>query len=291
MFKFEDMKKSLVLIGIFTVSIFLFSCDEEPPPGLDFSTGPENDTTYIVSTIPSAQSKNVLIEDLTGVRCNNCPKAAAEAVRLHEINPRIKVMALYIKSSSFSTPWTGYEDLTTQVAEDIIQDTEAPGGLPKGYVDRVKGTSNNIANQWEDWEGITTPQLAKTTPVNITLERELNTDTSVVKAKVELVYTEDVPSANHALLLVLTESHIKSKQAMPDNSKNLEYLHNHVLRTSLTSSLGKTIEANVEAGRLIFSTYSLTMEDYWDPAHCHLLALVQDRTTKEIIQVQEIDLL
>ena len=50
MLKFETMKKSSLLIGIFAFSVLLFSCDEEPPPGLDFSTGPEADTNYIVST-------------------------------------------------------------------------------------------------------------------------------------------------------------------------------------------------------------------------------------------------
>ena len=284
------MKKSLLLIGIFTFSIFLFSCDEEPPPGLDFSAGPENDTNYLVETIPTAQLKNVLIEDLTGVRCNNCPKAAVEAVRL-SANPRIKVMALYIKSSSFAKPYDGYEDLSTDAAEDIAQDTEFPGGLPNGYVDRVKGTSNNIANTLDAWAAMTVSQLAKTTPVNITLVSEVNADTSALKAKVELVYTEDVVDANHALIIALTESHIKGKQKMPDGSVKLDYIHNHVLRTTLTSSIGKTIDATIEEGRLIFSTYNLEIEDNWSTKDCHIVAIVQDKTTKEIIHVQEIDVL
>jgi len=286
------MKKSLLLIGIFTFSVFLFSCDEEPPPGLDFSTGPEKDTNYLVETIPTAQNKNVLIEDLTGVRCNNCPKAAVEAVRLSTDNPRIKVMALYIKSSSFAKPYPGYEDLSTQAAEDIAQDTELPSGLPNGYVDRVKGTSNNIANSIDAWEAMTISQFAKTTPVNITIVSEVNEDTSALRAKVELVYTEDVVDANHALIIVLTESYIKGKQKMPDGSDKSDYIHNHVLRTALTSSLGKTIDANIiEKGRLIFSVYNLDIEDNWSPKNCYLVAIVQDKTTKEIIHVQEIDVL
>lgn len=291
MLKFETMKKSSLLIGIFAFSVLLFSCDEEPPPGLDFSTGPEADTNYIVSTIPVRQDKNVLVEDLTGVRCNNCPKAAAEAVKLSEANPRIKVMALYIKSSSFAKPYDGYEDLSTQEAEDIAQDTEFPGGLPSGYVDRVKGSSNNISNNFSAWEAITVSQLAKTTPVNITITSEINEDTTALRAKVELVYTEDVLDANHALILALTESHIKGKQKMPDGSEKSDYIHNHVLRTALTSSLGKTIDATIEKGRLVFSIYNLDLEEHWSPKDCHLLAIIQDKTTKEVIHVQEIDIL
>ena len=59
----------------------MFSACEEVPPAIDFSEPvvPSKDSTYTVSTEPPAQHKAVLIEDITGVRCINCPDAALKA--------------------------------------------------------------------------------------------------------------------------------------------------------------------------------------------------------------------
>src|SRR5688572_24500027 len=64
---------------LFLIPLTFLSCEEEPP-FIDFSPPYKTkDTTYINLTIPPAQNKAVLIEDITGVRCVNCPDAAKKA--------------------------------------------------------------------------------------------------------------------------------------------------------------------------------------------------------------------
>ena len=72
--------KQFVWIGL-SMALAFTAC-EEIPPYIDYSVPvvPKKDTTYIASVIPAAQHKAVIIEDITGVRCNNCPSAAQKAM-------------------------------------------------------------------------------------------------------------------------------------------------------------------------------------------------------------------
>ena len=74
------MMKQFICKFSFFIAIVsaLVSCKEEPP-AVDFSVPPV-DTTYVDGGIQAGtQLKNVLIEDFTGVKCINCPKAQAQA--------------------------------------------------------------------------------------------------------------------------------------------------------------------------------------------------------------------
>ena len=56
----------------------LMGCNKEQiPVGLllqdELNT---TDTTYMISNIPSAQTKKIFVEEATGVRCANCPSGA-----------------------------------------------------------------------------------------------------------------------------------------------------------------------------------------------------------------------
>lgn len=284
------MKNSLLVLSLLFLASLFTGCDEVPPPGLDFSEGALKDTTFVTTNVPAPQEKNVLIEDITGVRCNNCPKAAEEAVRLSTAEPRIKVVALYIKSSSFSPPYSGYEDLTTQAAEGIAQDTELPTGLPSGYVDRVEEVgTKKISNNFNVWESIATKQLAKSTPVNIELTSEYDGTTNSINSEVELIYTQNLTDTNHVLIMLLTESKIKGKQKMPLGEENPDYIHNHVLRASMGSELGTKLNVEYEKGRVVQRVFNLELEDHWVLENLHVLAIIQNKDTKEIIHLQEVD--
>ena len=57
--------------------LFLVSCEEEPP-GINYTpTKVAFEETYIdASNVPTPQLREVLVEDISGVRCVNCPDAA-----------------------------------------------------------------------------------------------------------------------------------------------------------------------------------------------------------------------
>src|SRR5687768_5815753 len=106
-------------------------CEEESK-GVRF-TDPEKpllDTTYVISSVPSAQDKNVALFDVTGVRCNNCPEAASLARKIADtLHPgRVVVVALYPKSlPSLTSPWDGFDTMANADGEAL---TSNLGAIP-----------------------------------------------------------------------------------------------------------------------------------------------------------------
>lgn len=64
--------------------------------------------TFYVGSVPAASPKKVLLFDVTGVRCNNCPKAAVLAKSLASSNAgRVEIVALYPKTPEFNLSVVG----------------------------------------------------------------------------------------------------------------------------------------------------------------------------------------
>ena len=100
--------------GLWVTLLFIFGCTEVPP-FIDFSEPIllAKDTTYITTDIPQNVLKNVLIEDISGVKCNNCPKAADIAHDIQGKNDlgRVVVMTLHSnKYGAFTAPYSDSKD-------------------------------------------------------------------------------------------------------------------------------------------------------------------------------------
>jgi len=131
------------LTGFFFLAVLcLFSC-QEVPPFIDFSEPILllKDTTYVTKDIPSNAIKNVLIEDISGVKCNNCPKAAEIAHNIQSKNEkgRVVVMTLHSKNFGiFTDPFADSQDTfntdeATLIIDNLMGDIT---GLPAGAIDR-----------------------------------------------------------------------------------------------------------------------------------------------------------
>ena len=92
------MFKNLTLVCIV---FFAISCKESNPP-IDFGKAGVtllNDTIYTLASgdIPVAENRAILIEDLTGVRCPNCPQAADVAKHIEDTmsSTEVFIVGLY----------------------------------------------------------------------------------------------------------------------------------------------------------------------------------------------------
>ena len=147
------MKKIVFLSAI--VALLLSGC-EETPPQIDFSIPviPLKDSTYI-DPVPAPQHKAVLIEDITGVRCINCPDAALKAkdIIAQKSSDSVVVMAIYPTDvlDNFTHPYDGVPQLSTGIARQIVEALGTPQGLPNGYVDRITPSGAGRAINYAEW--------------------------------------------------------------------------------------------------------------------------------------------
>jgi hypothetical protein len=277
--------------AIFGAAVLLFSCEEENP-GVVFTTPvkPLLDTTYTTTDIPAAQNKNVLLLDVTGVRCNNCPDAAAIARRIADtLNPgRVIVLAAYpfSPSPSLTAPWEGYDTLANVDAEALVGQLGAVPNLPIGCVDQIKPAGSYFLDR-ATWNGNVNNRLALSTPLNIDLKTGWIATDNRGRLEIKVTYTRAV-SAKHLMYIAVVENEIVGKQS----NKNIkpsgieeDYVHNHALRKLYTPATGDTLNAELSAGRVFEKQFYITPKSNWNPDHLECVVWVVDASNKEVLHV------
>lgn len=300
------MRLSNLTRSIFWSALFLglVSCEEEnhgiifdePAPVL-------KDTNYITTSVPASPFKKVLLEDLTGVRCVNCPQAAEKA---HELSLKYKdtlvVMGVYLTAQpQFTAPWQGFERLSTAVAQEIANAVGNPQGLPSGYIDRYKFGGSVAAFNTNLWEGYIKQRMG-VSPVKIDLDFANAADNKRI-IKTKITYTQDV-SQQHKLALYIIENDIISKQStIPGDSiwngvgyqkvtsgYIEDYSHQHVLRTAVTLPLGELLTAPLVAGRVFEKEREFEWPAAWKQNKCYLIAVIINAQDESVVQVEKIKL-
>lgn len=278
------------------IALLATSC-KETGPQIDLTNGKHNvliDTTYIESPVQTAEPKNVLVELFTGVACINCPAAHVTLDNIKAANPgRVIGVAIHgTNQASQDEPQVGSRQvLNNQDAQAIIDFFGEPGVRPVGGVDRVIHTAlvpqGSIYDFASSFNSDASAQLAQATPVNMTLTNTYDASSRSGAVVVELHYTA-AQSDSNKLTLYLTEDSIVTSQLQADNSNDTSYVHNDILRGSLTNILGDRINTNLVAGTVIKKAFSYTISDpLWRPEHMNIVAFVHRYTGSfEVLQTK-----
>lgn len=300
-------------IGICSVAVlFTLAACEEVPPAINYEISKQlNDTTYITDTVLVAQPKNVLLEDVSGVQCVNCPDAAIISKEIMDAHPdRVYSVVMHPRIDalkSFVNPVNkeGYKskyDFRTQDAADILNQCGVPGSLPRGLVDRTlfSGKTERLLGR-EEWAAKCDVQLQQTTPVNIELENTFNEATRNGVIKIKLTYTKAV-SNKHLMSIAIIEDSIIDVQEYQDPQTfevkfDTKYPHMHVLRDMVTFATGDQLtnkeEVTLTAGRVFEKEYAYTLDVSdqikVDPKHAKILVFVHEAVPQlNVVHVKEI---
>lgn len=305
------MKK---IIGIVIIAFIVASCEEVPPP-INYEKSTQlKDTTYVKTPAPAAQQKHVLLEDVSGVKCVNCPDAAIIAKSILDafpgrafttvMHPDIPALANFVSPITKS----GHEsrfDFRTKDASDILQLIGIPGSLPSGFVNRRKfaGQQSRILGRAE-WFAKCQEELNGTTPVNIELENKYDEAKKEGVITVKITFTQAL-SKKYYLSILLTEDSIVDTQEYQDPITfdvlfDNNYVHKHVLRDVITNATGDPLTTNdavtIVAGRTFEKSYTyktdVSEKIKVNPKKAHLLVFVhEDATGIDVIQVDEVSVL
>lgn len=278
---------------LFSGMMGLVGCSEELPPVIMTAEEKPLLDTFYIGSVPSAAVKKVLLFDVTGVRCNNCPKAAVLAKSLASSNSgRVEVVALYPKTPmSLTYPWSGFDTMSTIEADQIATAMGGITSLPLGAVDQVAYNGSKLLNI-SDWGAAVTAQLAKTSPINISIKSVWKSADG--KARVEIkAFANAALTANYKWVVAITESGVKSKQSDQDAPGGVvdDYDHEHALRGVVGSALGSDINtAAVSAGYVREKHFYVVPKAKWNAANCDVVVWVYNADTKEVVQVEKVAL-
>jgi len=227
---------------------------------------------------PPEVKRAVLIEDFTGQRCVNCPRATTEIERLQEEFGDSVVIAVAIHSGPFGKTVKGEPTPLYTTTGDEYFNHWGLDAQPIGLIDRLEGAGF----EYTDWAAGVHYELEHEPPVTILIENDYDDESGMVYIDVESIGVSE-STVNGKLQVWLIEDSITNYQLMPDGSTNEQYMHMHVFRTSVNDIWGDAISLNQGDDKIM--SYSLTLDAEWRPEHCSIVAFIyNDEGVKQVVK-------
>jgi hypothetical protein len=288
------MRRILFLLPIF---ILLWGCEEIEAPYFEeeyLAQLPADERCLIDSeaqpAFPEGEAieKMVLIEEMTGHKCGNCPRATEVAYDLYrnQFDGQVVLVGIHAGPLATFSPndpkyFTNY---TTEAGDEFYQELNSVNAVPFGLIDRVQGGSD--ASQWADY---VQARLDIAPTAGIRLFNCHDSGDSSFSTVVNLKYLTE--ASNQRLSLLLVEDQIVSYQkdySAPNGSPDIpDYTHHYILRGAINGTWGQPVSPEpIENGDLFTQSYSFELDlAAWNPANCYVIAFVYDESTDEVGQV------
>lgn len=207
----------------------------------------------------TAENKNVVLEEFTGIYCTFCPDGHMRAQTLKDANPD-DVVLINIHVGGFAAPTGSDPDFRTPFGT-AIGNQSGLTGYPSGTINRHVFTGGATALGRGDWATYAPVILGEASYANIALESSIDIATRELTVDVEIYYTGNAPATNK-LNVALLQSGIEGPQTgMAANPSqvlpNGNYQHNHMLRHLLTGQWGE--EITTSTGTVIQRQYVYTI--------------------------------
>lgn len=293
------MKRTLlflsILLGLFALSIV--SCDVIEDPIKDNGnnadcTKTRTDTINPQTTFPDTVYRNVLVEDFTGHRCKNCPKATKAIKDMKDVmGDDLVVLAIHSGASTFTAPNPpDYPtDFTTTEGDEIASWFGGVPAQPIGMVNRDDYSQGSISHFkiYSQWNSIATPYLSEAAIAEL-WSMSYVSGTCVI-AHAQTTFLEDV-TGDYSIAVYLTEDGIVAPQLLPDDTRDADYVHNNVFRDAFTFALGESLVTG-GANRMtnVHRSYQLEINPDWNPNNLKVVTVLFDTDSREVLQVTECD--
>lgn len=262
--------------SIIIIILLFFSCKEKPVEVPDF--------------VPPESDRVVLIEELTGVKCVNCPQGAEKIQELLQLFEG-QLVAMAIHGDILSDPYEESKyDFRYPDAYDLEQYLKPFWGKPAAAINRV-GTEEEQAFLGPDsWVSYINDELVKAHQLDIDLETIYNEASRELSIKVGVIALDELEGTFN-INVGITESHIIDLQLGPDGLIT-NYEHNHVLKEMITDVKGDLLTSKMTKNQIINKSYSFTLpedENLWVAENCHVVAFVSriEGDTKHVLQAAE----
>lgn len=294
------MKK--IIYSLFLLSI-ISSCEVIEGPYMTGNGGG-------VDTNSNQYVKNILIEDFTGHLCQNCPDAARELEAIHDLyGSQIIGLALHV-GSTFARPYPLSQpkftyDFRTKWGEELdgffnISDA----GLPKGMINRIDYPGDHRKNKGQ-WLASVQQELDKEVVFGLNITSSFDGNNSIIDISTDALKNI---TGDYKLVVCLTENEITNWQK-DGVIEDENYIHNHVLRSLITSAWGDdvSLSTNISNGENYTHNYSVNLADLenfnidysnntlfqgngesggWNQNNISILAYIYDNSNYEILQVE-----
>jgi hypothetical protein len=250
------------------------------------------DSNYVNNRIYAPEQRNVLIEDFTGVRCQNCPEAAEIIHGILEDHPG-RVVALGVHPNLMATLTMPYKksknDFRTVEGGNLLTLLGTSISLPIGAINRkIFSGEQKALIERNQWIGYTKDELGIPTVANLTFTKNIYNETSrTLELAIRVYYTEAAAQTNFLTLAISEDNIIDLQETLTEIDSN--YTHMHVLRRFAQPSSGLELPGKTEKGKTYVVKYNTVLPENWNPENINVVAILHNRNgnNNEVIQVKE----
>lgn len=234
-------------------------------------------------------SRVVLLEELTGASCSNCPKGSAAIENiLNKFDGKVAVVGIHGEFLSEPTKKSKY-DFRNQKAKDLENWFQPWFGKPAASINRVPNEDNLLMTDLPDlWQAAVESELQKPHQMNILMDVKYNAQSRRLDLELAAIPLVDL-SGNYNITIYLTESDIVDAQS--SGSVIIEdYSHQHVLRDMLTRIDGDGLGTDLKQNVIIKRNYNYTLPEgaggLWKPEKMEVIAMISHNapTNKAVVQ-------
>jgi hypothetical protein len=292
---FKKMKISKIIIPVaFVIGALSFvKCDYVADP----------ETMPTVATFDTTK-RIAIIEEWTGHTCIACPAAARLIDTLHTVYAE-RFIAISIHDGFFAMcpplamPGcaTGHPDAFTTdlecatAASYTASHPNGPSSPPQGMVNRLDMPTSNEVKSRGVWAGLVDDIVQQDAICSIHIDHSYNASNRQVTATVRGTWLM-THNNNLNVAIMLTESGIVGWQTDGTDCDS-EFVFNDVVRECLNTPGSIAGTALTTAPTLIGSTYTYSLSSPYtlpapfNEAGCHLVAIIYDSVTGEVMQCWE----
>lgn len=256
----------------------------------EMRTGPQKIAPYdpdedvpIVDTL-----QYIVLEDFTGVKCVNCPKAATIAHALQaQYQHQLILIELHPEGSSLTKPYTGDVDLRNEAAQTYYEYWSSPG-LPAGLVNRRQPATLDKDN----WSGVV-ETVATEMPIATVNQVSAKLADNKITVEASGYFREDYTAAGgiNMIVMVLEDGFAVRQEGDDESKEKHNYPHNHVLRATIGDAWGTAIDVEPKAGAtfaLPATANSIAVDEAWNTDKLSVVFLLTDADSRAILNAAKV---
>jgi hypothetical protein len=268
--------KKILLFACVSALMLLAACKEQP--------------ILIPDPSLNVTGRTVLVEEVTGVRCQNCPLGTQTLVGLQQQYGADKLVVVSIHAAgNFSIPYSSSKyNFSTPEIKELANYIGPLFGFPTASINR-RLLANEVSvflTPHTRWGGEVAQDLLQDPSLAINLNNTFDPTTRSLSIKVGML-PDQLITEEHRLTVLITQDSIVDPQ-LSGSTLIPNYIHRHVVRDVVSATSGDIILEPLEAGQLVEKTYTVSLPADWEAKHCSVVAFVSKATSnKEVIQVTE----
>jgi len=237
--------------------------------------------------------RRVIVEELTGVKCTQCPGGARILTALQDSvfgKENLIVISLHA-AGNFSFPYSDSKyDFRSSDAQAMADYIGSSIGYPSASVNRVVPlNASSPYTTSSKWAGLINEEFSKDYGLNLFVNTDFNPASRQLDIEVLMDPTTQTLAGENRLTVLITQDSIQDPQ-LDNGVKIKDYLHRHVMRGAVTSPTGDVIAEPLTVGVLRKRNYTYTLPAEWEAKHCSVVAFVHrgGKPDKDVLQATEV---